>query len=138
MLTLLNLFMALICAVEYPVKSAGPSYLQACTHKSTLCPVSNAQHRLHIILDRLPGHLAPCACAAHKMKLASISDDNLEAITGLVNECLGDFQDLWIHAWDGQNYEGIGLTVRSEKNTPLKAIPRHNDQPAQVICVEHF
>ena len=123
---------------KYPTKSAGPSYLHVCSQPGTLCPVSNHTHRLHVILDRLPGHLAACACAAHNMKLASITEDNLDAVTDLVKECVGEYQDLWVHAWDGENYEGIGLAVRSQKDAPLKALPRHNDQIAQALCVEHF
>lgn len=131
-----SLLVSAMPVAKYPAKSAGPSYLQDCKQPATLCPVSSQQHRLHVILDRLPGHLAPCACAAHNMKLASITDDNLEAVTHLVRECVGEYQDLWVHAWDGDNYEGIGLAVHSQKDGPLKALPRHNDQNAQALCVE--
>ena len=144
MLLLFALFVAVISVmdlehnVKYPVKSAGPAYLQACNQASTLCPVSNKHYRLHLLLDRLPGHLAPCACAAHRMKLAPITDDNYPAVTKLVKDCVGDYQHVWIHAWNEQNYEGIGLALHSENDGPLKVLPRHNDEPAQVVCIEHF
>jgi hypothetical protein len=123
---------------EFPVKRAGPAYLQACSHPSTFCPASRSSHHLHVLLNKVPHHLAPCACAFHGMKLASITDQNFLAAGELIKECLGIYEHVWIHSWNGDNYEGIALAmfIGGGINGAV-AVPRHNDNEAQVLCEEH-
>jgi hypothetical protein len=123
---------------EFPVKSAGPAYLQACSHPSIFCPASRPSHHLHVLLNKVPNHLAPCACASHGMKLASITEKNFLASGELIKECLGTYEHVWIHSWNGDNYDGIALAmfIGGGVNGAI-AVPRHNDNVAQVLCEEH-
>lgn len=123
---------------EFPVKRAGPAYLQACSHPSVFCPASRPSHHLHVLLNKVPHHLAPCACAFQGMKLASITDKNFLMAGELVKECLGTYEHVWIHSWNGDNYDGIALAMYlgGGVNGAI-AVPRHNDNVAQVLCEEH-